>query len=103
MGHLSRGCQSESIRGFGLWFGAFEENLRKQGFTLDIVRKQGQFCVGYLNKLYLCGSAFSTSVPQELLKRAILNYLVRDTDLFPLRQSNKKMTTANTTTVIWCE
>ena len=29
--------------------------------------------------------------------------LLTDTDLFPLKWSNKKMTTANTTIAIWCE
>ena len=38
-------------------------------------------------------------MPQEFLKHAIPDYLVRGTDLFSLRLSNKKMTTANTTIV----
>ena len=41
---------------------------------------------------------------QEFLKPAIPDYLVRGADLFSLRLSNKKMTTANTTVVaVWCE
>ena len=43
------------------------------------------------------------SVLQEFLKHAIPDYLVRGTDLFSLRLSNKNMTTANTTIAIWCE
>ena len=39
----------------------------------------------------------SVCLPQEFLKHAIPDYLVRGTDLFSLRLSNKKMTTANTT------
>ena len=46
---------------------------------------------------------FSTCVLQAFLKQAIPGYLVRGTDLFFLRLSNKKMTTANTTVVILCE
>ena len=44
-------------------------------------------------------SGFSTNVLQEILKQAIPDCLVRDTDLFSLRFSNKKMTTANTAMV----
>ena len=43
---------------------------------------------------------FSTSVPQEFIKHAIPDYLVRGTDLFSLRSSNKKITTANTTITV---
>ena len=46
---------------------------------------------------------FSTSVPQEFIKHALLDYLVRGADLFSLRLSNKKMTTAKTTIDVWCE
>ena len=46
---------------------------------------------------------FSTGVLQEFLKHAISDYLVRDTDLFSLRLSNKKVTTFNTTIAICCE
>ena len=35
-------------------------------------------------------------MPQDFLKHAIPDYLVRGTDLFSLRLSNKKMTAANT-------
>ena len=41
---------------------------------------------------------FSIGVPEELLKHAIPDYLVRGTDLFSLRLS-KKMTAANTIAV----
>ena len=44
-----------------------------------------------------------TGVSEELLKHTTPDYLVRDTDLFSLRLSNKKMTTANATTVTWYE
>ena len=37
---------------------------------------------------------FLTSVPQEFLKHAIPDDLVRGTDLLPLRLSNKQMTTS---------
>ena len=37
---------------------------------------------------------WQTSVPQEFLKNAIPDYLVRGTDPFSLRLSNKKMTKA---------
>ena len=37
-----------------------------------------------------------TSVPQESLKHAMPDYLVRGTDLFSLRLSSEKMTRANT-------
>ena len=47
---------------------------------------------------------FSTGVPQAFLKHVIPDYLVKGTDLFSLRWSNKKkMTAANTIIVIWCE
>ena len=46
---------------------------------------------------------FSTGVLQEFLKHAISDYLVKGTDLFFFRLSNKKMTTANTTIAVWCE
>ena len=46
---------------------------------------------------------FSSSVQQEILKHAIPDYLLRATDLFTLRLSNKKMTIANTIITIWCE
>ena len=49
------------------------------------------------------GQQFSTSVNQEFFKNAIPDYVVRDTDLISFRLSNKKMTTANTITDIWCE
>ena len=56
---------------------------------------------------HLSSPGFSTdvtSVPQEFLKHAISDYVVRDTDLFSLRLSNKKkMTMANTTITIWWE
>ena len=39
----------------------------------------------------------------EFLKHAIPGYLVSGTDLFPLRLSNKKMTTVNTTIAVWCK
>ena len=60
---------------------------------------------------YSIGQQFSTQncvlwhtgVPQEFLKYAITDYLVRDTDLFSLRLSNKKMTTAIITIAVWCE
>ena len=42
---------------------------------------------------------FSTSVPQEFLTHVVPDYFVRGTDLFSLRLSNFKMTTANTTAV----
>ena len=45
-------------------------------------------------------SYFQTGVPQEFLKHAIPDYLVRGTDLLSLRLSNKKMTTGNTATAI---
>ena len=45
---------------------------------------------------------FSTLVLQELLKHAIPDYLISDTDLFSLRLLNKTVTTANTIGV-WCE
>ena len=47
--------------------------------------------------------ACHTGVPQIFLKHAIPDYLVRGTDLFTLRLSNIKMTTANTTIAVWCE
>ena len=40
---------------------------------------------------------------REFLKHAIPDYLVRSTDLFSLRLSNKKLTTANITIAIQCE
>ena len=40
---------------------------------------------------------------REFLKHAIPDYLVRSTDLFALRLSNKKLTTANITIAIQCE
>ena len=46
---------------------------------------------------------FSTGVLEQLLKHAIADYVVRGTDLFSLRLSNKKMITANITIAIWCE
>ena len=46
---------------------------------------------------------FSTGVLQGFLKHTIPDYLERDSDLFSLRLSNKKMTTANTTTTIQYE
>ena len=45
---------------------------------------------------------FSTGVPEEFLKHAISDYLVRGTDLFSFRLSSKKMTTANTTIAGQC-
>ena len=42
-------------------------------------------------------------MPQEFLKHEIPGYLVRDTDLFSLRLSHNKMTTAKTTIAIQCE
>ena len=44
-----------------------------------------------------------TGAPQDFLSHAIPDYLVRGTDLFSLRLSNKKMTTAYTTITIQCE
>ena len=46
---------------------------------------------------------FSTSVPQELFKHAIPDYVVRGTDHFSPRLSNKKMTIANTAITVQCE
>jgi hypothetical protein len=46
---------------------------------------------------------FFTAVPEEFLKPATPDYVVRDTDLFSFRLSNLKMTTANTTMAIQCE
>ena len=46
---------------------------------------------------------FSTGVPQEIVKQARPDCLVRGTDLFSLRLSNRKMTTANTTLAVQCE
>ena len=46
---------------------------------------------------------YLTAGPQTFLKHAIPDYLVRGTDLFPLRLSNTKMTTANRTKAIQCE
>ena len=43
---------------------------------------------------------FSAGVPQEFLKHAVPGNLVGGPDLFSLRLSNQKMTTANTTIVI---
>ena len=40
---------------------------------------------------------------QELLVRTMPHYLVRGTDFFSLRLSNKKMSTANTAIAMWCE
>ena len=48
-------------------------------------------------------TAISTSVPQEFLKHAVPDYVVRGTHLFSLRFSNKTMTTANTTLAVWYE
>lgn len=42
------------------------------------------------------GQGFSTGMPKELLKHAIPDYLVWDPDLFSLRLSNLKLSTANT-------
>ena len=42
-------------------------------------------------------------MPQEFLRHAISDYLVRGTDLFSLRLSNKKMTIANTTIAVHCK
>ena len=44
-----------------------------------------------------------TSALQGFVRHAVADYLVRDTDLFSLRQPDKKMTTANTTIATWCE
>ena len=46
---------------------------------------------------------FSTSILQGFLKHAMPDYLVRGTDLFSLRLSNKRMITANTIITVWCE
>ena len=46
---------------------------------------------------------FSASVPQTLLNYPIPDYLVRGTDFFFLRLSNKKTTTPNTRIAIQCE
>ena len=42
-------------------------------------------------------------MPQEFLKHAVTDYLVRSTDFFSLRLSNKRRTTANTTIAVKCE
>ena len=44
---------------------------------------------------------FSMDVLKEFLKHAVPDYLVRGTDFFPLRLSNKKMTTASTIAILW--
>ena len=49
------------------------------------------------------GQRFSTSESQKLLKHALPDCLVRGTDLFSLRLSNKKMTAANTTVAVQYE
>ena len=50
---------------------------------------------------YQVRQRFSTGVPQEFLKHAVPDYLVKGTDLFSLRLSNlKKKTAANTTIAI---
>ena len=49
-----------------------------------------------VTECYLLDQRFSIFVSQEFLKYANPDYLFRDTDLFPLRLSNKKLTTANT-------
>ena len=46
---------------------------------------------------------YTSDFQQEFLKHAIPDYLVRGTNLFSLRLSNNKMTTANTTIAVWCE
>ena len=46
---------------------------------------------------------FSNAVPQVLLKHAVPAYLVRGTDLFSVRLSNKKIITTNTKIAIWYE
>ena len=48
-------------------------------------------------------SAITTNVSQEFLEHSIPDYLIRGTDLFSLRLSNKNMTTANTTIAVQCE
>ena len=49
------------------------------------------------------GQQFSTGALREFPKCTVSDYLVRGTDLFSLRLSNKKMATANTTVAIWCD
>ena len=49
------------------------------------------------------GAPWYTGVPQEFLKPATPDYLVRDTDLFSLRLLNKKVKTANTAIYVWYE
>ena len=46
---------------------------------------------------------FPTGALQKSLKHAIPASLIKDNDLFSLRLSNKKMTTANTAIAMWCE
>ena len=46
--------------------------------------------------LIILDQGFSTGVLQEFVEHAVPDYLCRGTDLFFLRLSNKKMTTANT-------
>ena len=48
-------------------------------------------------------TSISTGVPQEFLKHAIPDYLLRSTDLFSFRLSNENMATASTAMAIWCE
>ena len=52
---------------------------------------------------FVTGQQFSTGVLQEFLKHAIPDCVVRGTDLFSLRLSNKNNDTANTTIAIQCE
>ena len=40
---------------------------------------------------FILGQQYSTGVPQEFLKHAIPDYLVRGTDLFSLTLSNRKI------------
>ena len=51
---------------------------------------------------YDLGQQFSTGVLQDFLEYAMPDYLVKGTNLFYLRLS-QKMTTANTTVAIQCE
>ena len=56
-----------------------------------------------LNSDLAVDQRFPTSAPQECLKPATTDCLVRGTEVSSLRRSNKKRTTANTTIVVQCE
>ena len=73
------------------------------GMFLKSVMQSVFLCMKNMSSLIRLNQQFLAGVPQEFLKHAIPDYLVRGTNLFSLRLSNKKMTNSqhNNSHLVW--